>query len=60
MLDDKTREAAIYRLKYREASLTELSEIITLETGHSITKSGLHHRFNKIKNMADKIRENSN
>ena len=60
LLDDKTREAAIYRLKYREASLTELSEIITLETGHSITKSGLHHRFNKIKNMADKIRENSN
>lgn len=60
LLDDKTREAAIYRLKYKEASLTELSEIITLETGHSITKSGLHHRFNKIKNMADKIRENSN
>lgn len=60
LLDEKTREAAIYRLKYREVSLSELSEIITLETGHSITKSGLHHRFNKIKNMADKIRENSN
>lgn len=60
LLDEKTREAAIYRLKYREVSLTELSEIITLETGHSITKSGLHHRFDKIKKMADKIRENSN
>lgn len=60
LLDDKTKEAAIYRLKYREASLTELSEIISLETGHHITKSGLHHRFNKIKSMANKIREKSN
>ena len=28
LLDDKTKEAAIYRLKYPEASLQELSEII--------------------------------
>lgn len=60
LLDEKTKEAAIYRLKYREASLTELSEIISMETGHNITKSGLHHRFNKIKEMARKIREKSN
>ena len=60
LLDDKTREAAIYRLKYKEASLTELSEIISIETGNNITKSGLHHRFNKIKEMARKIREKSN
>lgn len=60
LLDDKTKEAAIYRLKYPEASLSELSEIISIETGHNITKSGLHHRFNKIKGMAKKIREKSN
>lgn len=57
LLDDKTKEAAIYRLKYPEASLVELGEIITLETGNSITKSGLHHRFNKIKSLAEKIRK---
>ncbi len=57
LLDDKCHLAAIYRLKYREASLTELSEIMSIETGTSITKSGLHHRFNKIKNLANKLRE---
>lgn len=55
LLDEKTREAAIYRLKYPEASLVELGEIITMETGNPITKSGLHHRFRKIKKLAEKI-----
>ena len=57
LLDDKCYLAANYRLKYREVSLTELSEIMTIETGVSITKSGLHHRFNKIKELANKLRE---
>ena len=57
LLDEKCQTAAIYRLKYREASLLELSEIMTLETGVSITKSGLHHRFNKIKELANRLRE---
>lgn len=57
LLDDKTKEVAIYRLKYPETSLLELSEIITLETGHYISKSGLYHRFQKIKNLAQKIKE---
>lgn len=56
LLDDKTKIAAIYRLKYREASLTELSNIISIETQTPITKSGLHHRFTKIKELANKIR----
>ena len=56
LLDEKTKEAAIYRKKYPEVSLTELSEIITLETGNKITKSGLYHRFNKIKDIAGKIK----
>ena len=57
LLDDKCKLVATYRLKYREVSLTELSEIMTMETGTSITKSGLHHRFNKIKELANRLRE---
>ncbi|MDD3187418.1 MAG: DNA-binding protein WhiA [Bacilli bacterium] len=56
LLDDKVKGAATYRLKYPEASLIELSEIITEETGNTITKSGLNHRFRKIKELANKIR----
>lgn len=55
LLDDKVKEAAIYRLKYPEVSLIELSEIISLETGKKITKSGLYHRFKKISLLASKI-----
>ena len=58
LLDDKTKIAAIYRMKYKEASLIELSEIISIETKTPITKSGLHHRFTKIKELANKIRNN--
>ena len=57
ILDEKTNIAAIYRLKYKDSSLQELSEIISIETGSRITKSGLHHRFKKIQNIASKIRE---
>lgn len=55
LLDDKTKEALEYRLKYPEASLKELSEIISLETGKKITKSGLNHRFRKIKELTEKF-----
>ena len=44
LLQDKVKEVAIYRKKYPEVSLLELSEIITLETGNTITKSGIYHR----------------
>ncbi len=57
LLSDKEVEAATYRLKYPEASLVELSQIISLETGNKITKSGLYHRFNKIKNFAVRIKD---
>lgn len=59
LLDEKTKVAAIYRMKYKEVSLQELSEIISLETKTPITKSGLHHRFTKIKEFANKIRNNN-
>ncbi len=55
LLDEKTKEALEYRKKYQEASLKELSKIISLETGKPITKSGLNHRFRKIKELALKF-----
>ena len=57
LLDDKTKEAIEYRLKYPESSLLELSEIISYETGKPITKSGLNHRFRKIRELINKMKE---
>ena len=59
MLDDKLKEVIEYRMKYRESSLQELADIISLETGAEITKSGLNHRFRKIREILEKI-ENKN
>ena len=56
ILDDKTKEAVEYRLKYPESSLLELSEIISYETGKPITKSGLNHRFRKLKELVSKMK----
>lgn len=60
LLSEKEQIAAQYRLKYKEASLQELSEIISLETNKKITKPGLHHRFDKIKKLAQKLKEKEN
>ena len=57
LLDDKTKEALEYRKKYPETSLKELSEIISIETGNKITKSGLNHRFRKINELANRLKE---
>ncbi len=56
ILGENVKEVALYRLKYPEISLLELSEIISLETGVKITKSGLYHRFKKIKELYEKIK----
>lgn len=55
LIDDKLKETALYRLKYPESSLLELSEIISLETSKTISKSCLNHRFRKIKEIAEKL-----
>ena len=60
LLSEKEQLAANYRLKYKDASLQELSEIISIETQTKITKPGLHHRFDKIKKLAERIREKEN
>jgi len=58
LLDEKEKIVAEYRLKYKDASLLELSEIISIETDKPITKSGLYHRFKKISELAEKIQNN--
>lgn len=56
LLDEKLREVMEYRIRYPESSLQELSDIISRETGNKITKSGLNHRFRKIKEFAANIK----
>lgn len=55
LLDDKLKMVIEYRMKYKESSLKELAEIISFETGDVITKSGLNHRFRKIREILDNI-----
>lgn len=57
LLDEKARVALEYRKKYPEVSLKELAEIISVETGKTITKSGLNHRLRKIKELAERLRK---
>ena len=52
-LDDRLKNVAIYRKRYREVSLSELSDIISLECNIKLTKSGLNHRLRKIKEIAE-------
>lgn len=53
---DKIKEAIIYREKYPDVSLLELSNIISKETEKNLTKSGLSHRFRKIHEIALKLK----
>ncbi len=51
LLDEKIKIICIYKEKYPESSMQELSEIISSETEIPITKSGINHRFRKIKEI---------
>lgn len=55
LIDEKLKIVIDYRIKYPEASLNDLSEIISKETGCNISKSGLNHRFRKIRDIVSKI-----
>ena len=55
LLDDRLKEVIKYRLDYPESSLQELADIMSLELNKSITKSGLNHRFRKIKEILNRI-----
>ncbi len=60
ILDDKTRSVALIRLENPELRLNELAEVYYEKTGKTISKSGLHHRFKKIKEEAIKLKQMEN
>ncbi len=57
LLDETTKIVLDYREKYPEASLKELSDIISMETDYTIGKSGVNHHFIKIKNLIKRHKE---
>ena len=57
LLDDKLKTLVDYRIKYPDVSLQELSDIISHELNTKITKSGLNHRFTRLKEFANKLRK---
>lgn len=54
-LPNNLQEVARLRLKYQEASLKELGEMLTPKVG----KSGINHRLRKIIKIADEIKNNN-
>lgn len=60
ILDVKTQQVALLRLENPELTLNELAEVYFETTGQTISKSGLHHRFQKIKDEAQKLRQMEN
>lgn len=54
-LDEKLKEIYDLRLKYQDASLTELSKHYEKKYGQTISKSGLKHRLNKIEEIAKSL-----
>jgi DNA-binding protein WhiA len=54
-LDDKLKEVIEYRVRYPESSLSELADIMSEELGSEISKSGLNHRFRKIREMVNRL-----
>ncbi len=60
VLDDKTKVVALLRLENPELTLNELADAYFDKTGQTISKSGLHHRFKKIKDEAYKLRQMEN
>ena len=55
VIDKKLLEVIEYRLKYPESSLSELAFIMSSELGYNVTKSGLNHRFRKIRDIVSKV-----
>ncbi len=53
-LPEALRELAKLRIQHEDASLKELGEMMNPPVG----KSGVNHRFRKMENLAEKIRQN--
>ena len=58
LIDEKIKIVIDYRLKYPELSLAELTEIMN-DDGIKISKSGLNHRFRKIKEILANLEKKS-
>ena len=54
LLEKRTKEIIEYKKKYPDTSLSELSEIVSLETDKQIGKSGINHHFRKINDIVNK------
>lgn len=54
LLDEKTVLIMNYREKYPELSYQELSEVISLEAGSKISKSGINHHFIKMRELIER------
>ena len=57
LLDERNKDVMKYRKKYPEVSFNELAEIISMETGNKIGKSGINHCFIKIRELVKKHQE---
>lgn len=57
LLDEKTNIVMDYRVKYPETTMSELAEIISMETDYKISKSGINHHFRKIKELVLKHKD---
>lgn len=53
-LPENLEEIARLRLEYRDATLKELGNLLSVPVG----KSGVNHRLRKLSDMAEKLREN--
>lgn len=54
---ERLREAAILRIENPDASINELLDVAEEITGKEMSKSGLNHRFRKLREVANEIRE---
>ncbi|MFV0274662.1 MAG: DNA-binding protein WhiA [Bacilli bacterium] len=54
LLDDKAKIICKYRLKYDDASLSELVDHIHKNEGMHFTKSGINHKFRKVRSLKSK------
>lgn len=57
LFDEKSQLVMEYRRKYPETTMSELAEIISLETDIKISKSGINHHFRKIKELIEKSKK---
>jgi hypothetical protein len=55
-LEDKLKEVALLRIDFPDASLNELSDVYEEKTGTVMSKSGMKHRFNKLHEIAERIK----